>query len=194
MELARSKEFEEKEVLDKAMRLFWEQGYEKTSMTELVEHMGIHRRSLYDTFGDKHSLFLKAMDRFDDKISAALAGGVKQSKTASEALQFIFSFMIDGDEDSPAGCLMVNSAVELAAHDVEVDNKSTKAFTTAEQLLKEIILWGQREGEFTSTYNAEELAEYLHNVWIGLRVMAKTSASKEKLHRITHTSMKILEK
>lgn len=191
--MARSKEFEEKEVLDKAMRLFWEQGYEKTSMTELVEHMGIHRRSLYDTFGDKHSLFLKAMDRFDDKIIAALAGGVKRSKTASEALQFIFSFMIDGDEDSPAGCLMVNSAVELAARDVEVDNKSTKAFTTAEQLLREIILWGQRDGEFTSTYNAEELAEYLHNVWIGLRVMARTSASREKLHRITHISMKLLE-
>ncbi|AFC28598.1 TetR family transcriptional regulator [Paenibacillus mucilaginosus 3016] len=191
--MARSKEFEEKEVLDKAMRLFWEQGYEKTSMTELVEHMGIHRRSLYDTFGDKHSLFLKAMDRFDDKISAALARGVKRSKTASEALQFIFSFMIDGDEDSPAGCLMVNSAVELAARDVEVDNKATKAFTTAEQLLKEIILWGQRESEFTSTYNAEELAGYLHNVWIGLRVMARTSASKEKLHRITHISMKLLE-
>ncbi|MCP3809171.1 TetR/AcrR family transcriptional regulator [Paenibacillus sp. Lou8.1] len=191
--MARSKEFEEKEVLDKAMRLFWEQGYEKTSMTELVEHMGIHRRSLYDTFGDKHSLFLKAMDRFDDKIIAALAGGVKGSKTASEALQFIFSFMIDGDEDSPAGCLMVNSAVELAARDVEVDNKATKAFTTAEQLLKEIILWGQREGEFTFTYNAEELAEYLHNVWIGLRVMARTSASREKLHRITHISMKLLE-
>lgn len=191
--MARSKEFEEKEVLDKAMRLFWEQGYEKTSMTELVEHMGIHRRSLYDTFGDKHSLFLKAMDRFDDKIIAALAGGVKGSKTASEALQFIFGFMIDGDEDSPAGCLMVNSAVELAARDVEVDNKSTKAFTTAEQLLREIILWGQRDGEFTSTYNAEELAEYLHNVWIGLRVMARTSASREKLHRITHISMKLLE-
>ncbi|MCP3780383.1 MULTISPECIES: TetR/AcrR family transcriptional regulator [unclassified Paenibacillus] len=191
--MARSKEFEEKEVLDKAMRLFWEQGYEKTSMTELVEHMGIHRRSLYDTFGDKHSLFLKAMDWFDDKIIAALAGGVKRSKTASEALQFIFSFMIDGDEDSPAGCLMVNSAVELAARDVEVDNKSTKAFTTAEQLLREIILWGQRDGEFTSTYNAEELAEYLHNVWIGLRVMARTSASREKLHRITHISMKFLE-
>ncbi len=192
--MARSKEFEEKEVLDKAMRLFWEQGYEKTSMTELVEHMGIHRRSLYDTFGDKHNLFLKAMDRFDDKISAALAAGVKRSKTASEALQFIFGFMIDGDEDSPAGCLMVNSAVELAARDAEVDVKSTKAFTTAEQLLREIILWGQRDGEFTSAYHAEELAEYLHNVWIGLRVMARTSASKEKLRRITHISMKLLEK
>lgn len=191
--MARSKEFEENEVLDKAMRLFWEQGYEKTSMTDLVEHMGIHRRSLYDTFGDKHNLFLKAMDRFDDKISAALAGGVKRSKTASEALQFIFGFMIGGEEDRPAGCLMVNSAVELAVRDVEVDTKTTKVFTTTEQLLKEIILWGQRNGEFTSEYDAEELAEYLHNVWVGLRAIARTSVAKEKLHRIANISMRLLE-
>ncbi|MGG4128868.1 helix-turn-helix domain-containing protein [Paenibacillus illinoisensis] len=67
--MARSKEFEENVVLEKAMKLFWEQGYEKTSIADLVEHMGIHRRSLYDTFGDKHTLFLKAMDRFHDKLS-----------------------------------------------------------------------------------------------------------------------------
>ena len=62
--MARSKEFEENEVLDKAMRLFWEQGYEKTSMTDLVEHMGIHRRSLYDTFGDKHTAVSESYGSF----------------------------------------------------------------------------------------------------------------------------------
>lgn len=190
--MARSKEFEENAVLDKAMRLFWEQGYEKTSMTDLVEHMGIHRRSLYDTFGDKHTLFLKAMDRYGDKVNATLAGEVKCSKTASEALQIIFGIMIRGEEDSPSGCLMVNSAVELAVRDADVDTKSTKAFTIAEQLLKEIILWGQRDGEFTSDYDAGELAEYMHNVLVGLRVMVRTSVAKEKLHRIANISMKLL--
>jgi TetR/AcrR family transcriptional regulator, transcriptional repressor for nem operon len=192
--MGRSKEFEEKVVLDKAMRLFWEQGYEKTSMTDLVEHMGIHRRSLYDTFGDKHSLFLKAMDRYGDKINAALAGGVKRSKTATEALQFIFGYISHGEEESPSGCLMVNSAVELAVRDTDVDTKSTEAFTAAEKLLKEIILWGQRDGEFTSDYDAGELAEYLHNVWVGIRVIARTSIAKEKLHRIVNISLKLLEK
>ncbi|MCM3702663.1 TetR/AcrR family transcriptional regulator [Paenibacillus macerans] len=190
--MARSKEFDENAVLDKAMRLFWEQGYEKTSMTDLVERMGIHRRSLYDTFGDKHTLFLKALDRFNEKINAALAAGVKRSQTAREALQFIFNFMIDGQADMPSGCLMVNSAVELAARDTDVDAKFAKMFTIAEQLLKEIILWGQRDGEFTADCDAEELAEYLHNVWVGLRVMARTSAAKEKLHRIADTSIKFL--
>ncbi|WP_058304186.1 TetR/AcrR family transcriptional regulator [Gorillibacterium timonense] len=191
--MARSKEFEENEVLEKAMRLFWEQGYEKTSMSDLTDHMGIHRRSLYDTFGDKHSLFLKAMDRYGDKVSAALTGEIKRSKSAKQALQIIFSFMILEDEETPPGCLMVNSAVELAARDADVDSKSTRSFTLAEQLLKEIIVWGQRNGEFTLDKDAEELAEYLHNVWVGLRVMARTSISEEKLRRIANTSMEFLE-
>lgn len=191
--MARSKEFDENAVLDKAMKLFWEQGYEKTSMTDLVECMGIHRRSLYDTFGDKHTLFLKAMDRFGEKTNAALAAGVKRSETAKEALQFIFNFMIDGQEGSPSGCFMVNSAVELAARDADVDSKFMKMFTVAEQQLKEIILWGQRDGEFATGSDAEELAEYLHNVWVGLRVMARTSVDKDKLRRIANTSIQFLE-
>ncbi|HZG74532.1 MAG TPA: TetR/AcrR family transcriptional regulator [Paenibacillus sp.] len=192
--MARSKEFEENVVLDKAMRLFWEQGYEKTSLSDLVEQMGIHRRSLYDTFGDKHTLFLKALDRFGEKMNAELGSGVKRSKTATEALQFIFSFMIDRQPDWPSGCLMVNSAVELAVRDAVVDTWITKAFTAAEQYLKEIIIWGQQNGEFTTDYDAGELAEYLHNAWVGLRALARMSVAKEKLHRIAHTSLRFLER
>ncbi|MDQ0113666.1 TetR/AcrR family transcriptional regulator [Paenibacillus harenae] len=189
--MARSKEFEESAVLEKAMRLFWEQGYEKTSMTDLVEHMGIHRRSLYDTFGDKHTLFLKAYNRYFDKVNASIAGEVKRSKTAAEALKFISDFMIS---EEGSGCLIVNSAVELAARDADVDTKSTVCFTETEQLLKEIIVWGQQDSEFTTDYDAGEMAEYLHNVLVGLRAMARTSISKEKLNRITDISIKLLEK
>ncbi|ALP36260.1 TetR/AcrR family transcriptional regulator [Paenibacillus sp. 28ISP30-2] len=192
--MARSKEFEESVVLDKAMRLFWEQGYEKTSMTDLVEHMGIHRRSLYDTFGDKHTLFLKAVELYDNKISTALAAGVKSSKTATEALQFIVGFLICGEENPAFGCLMVNSTVELAARDADINNKSIEVFSTAEQLFKDIILWGQQDGEFTSEYDARELAEYLHNVGVGLRVISKTSITKEKLRRIANLSMQLIVK
>lgn len=192
--MARSKEFEENMVLEKAMKLFWEQGYEKTSMSDLVEHMGIHRRSLYDTFGDKHTLFLKAMDRFHEKVSAALVGKVKRSKTATEALQLIFSFVICGEEDSPSGCLMVNSAVELAMRDAEVDLKTTELFTLSEQLFKDIILWGQQDGEFSSDFNADDQANHLHAVYVGLRVMTRTSIRKEKLQRIADVSIKLLSK
>ena len=67
--MARSKEFDVDEVLLKAMHLFWDQGYENTSMQDLVKGMGIHKRSLYDTFGDKHTLFMKVLDRYAGSLA-----------------------------------------------------------------------------------------------------------------------------
>ncbi|MCP1426789.1 TetR/AcrR family transcriptional repressor of nem operon [Paenibacillus xylanexedens] len=192
--MARSKEFEVNEVLDKAMKIFWEQGYEKTSMSDLVEHMGIHRRSIYDTFDDKHTLFLKAMDRYSGKISTTLLAEIKASKTAVEALHKIFDVMISAVEDTPSGCLIVNSAVELGTRDQEVDNRSLESFNEAERMFEQIIQWGQREGEFSSDHDAKEMAEYLHNISVGIRAMARTSTDKEKLNRIIHVTMKLLEK
>ncbi|PYY26142.1 TetR/AcrR family transcriptional regulator [Paenibacillus illinoisensis] len=192
--MARSKEFEENEVLDKAMKLFWEQGYEKTSMSDLVEHMGIHRRSIYDTFTDKRTLFFKAMERFGNRTDAKLAAGVKQTKTAKEALHFIFDYMSSTEEGEPPGCMFVNSAVEMACRDEDVDAKAVGAFEKVEHLLVEIVTWGQENGEFSSQYDAQELAEYLHNSLIGIRVMARTSVPKEKLERISTMSMLLLEK
>lgn len=191
--MARSKEFDVNEVLDKAMDIFWEQGYEKTSMSDLVEKMGIHRRSIYDTFDDKHSLFLQAMNRYCDKVEVALTKKIKLSKTAREAIEIVFHFMIFEEEESPSGCLIVNSAAELAARDADVDRVSIETFVTTEQLFQKIILWGQQDGEFSNVLDAQELAEYLNALSIGIRVMAKTSTTKEKLSHIVNVSIKLLE-
>ncbi|MGG4217150.1 TetR/AcrR family transcriptional regulator [Paenibacillus jamilae] len=191
--MARSKEFDENVVLEKAMKLFWEQGYEKTSMNDLVEHMGIHRRSIYDTFTDKHTLFLKAMDRFGERISGRWTAGIKQSQTAKQALQYIFDFIINGEEDVPSGCMFVNSAVELAIRDEEIDTIAKSSFAKSEELLAEIVTWGQQNGEFTQQYETKELAEYLQNSLAGLRVMVRTSVPKEKLQRIAELNLRILE-
>ena len=190
--MARSKEFEESVVLEKAMRLFWEQGYEKTSMNDLVETMGIHRRSLYDTFTDKHTLFLKAMDRFGEQIATHWEAGLKQAATVEEGIRFIFRYVIEGEEDTPAGCLMVNSAVELANRDQSVDHKTSYVFAKSEQCLADLIKKGQQNGEFANQSEAGDLAEHLHNTLLGLRVMVRTSASKEKLNRIAEQSLNIL--
>ena len=88
----------------------------------------------------------------------------------------------------------MNSTVELAARDADMNNRSIEMFSNAEQLCKDIIRWGQQEGEFTSEYDAGELAEYMHNVWVGLRVMARTSIRKEKLLRIAYLSMQLIVK
>lgn len=190
--MARSKEFEVNEVLDKAMILFWEQGYEKTSMSDLVEHMGIHRRSLYDTFGDKHSLFLQAMDRYIGKVEAVLTGEVKQSEKAIEALRAVFRFMIFEHEDSPPGCLIVNSVTELAARDAEIDERSIRSMAATEELFERIIAWGQQTGEFSSACEPRATAEYLQALSIGIRAMGRTTTEKEKLIRIMDVSTQLL--
>lgn len=190
--MGRSREFEENTVLQKAMELFWEQGYEKTSLNDLVEHMGIHRRSLYDTFGDKHTLYLKAIDFYGEFITARLYSEASRAETASQAIQFIFDYMIEGREDGPWGCLFVNAATEMAPRDKEVEEKTEVAFMKAEHFLAELVRKGQQAGEFSNNFDADAMAEILHNTLLGIRVLIRNSASKEKMHRIADFSLNLL--
>ncbi|WP_160687647.1 TetR/AcrR family transcriptional regulator [Clostridium sp. C2-6-12] len=192
--MGRSREFDENVVLQKAMELFWKQGYEKTSLNDLVEHMGIHRRSLYDTFGDKHTLFLKAMDFYQELIRNNIQAGVLKAETAKQAIQFIFDFIIEGYEDKQWGCLTVNSATELALMDKEIKERTERIFMQTEQLLADLVRKGQQAGEISCAYDPEILSEVLHNTLHGIRVQLRISASKEKLHRIGNFFMDLLNK
>lgn len=190
--MGRSKEFEEDIVLERAMELFWKQGYEKTSMSDLVEHMGIHRKSLYDTFGDKHALYLKVIDRYGEYSTAKLYTETLRAKTARQAIQNIFDYIIEGNENKHWGCLFVNAATEMGPWDKEVEAKTEEAFRNAEEFIAAIIRKGQEAGEFSSRYDAEILGEILHNTLLGLRVLVRTSASKEKMHHIAEFFLNLL--
>lgn len=192
--MARSKEFDENVVLQKAMRLFWEQGYEKTSMNDLVEHMGIHRRSLYDTFGDKHTLFLRAIDYYQELIKREIQTKIAHTKTSKQAIQLVFESVIEGYSDSPRGCLMVNSATEMALYDKEVEERVEKSFVEAEEMLIDIVRKGQETGEFSCDYEPEILGEILQNSLLGIRVLLRTTESKEKMYRIAKFFLNLLVK
>ena len=92
--MARSKEFNEEEALDKAMEIFWKQGYEKTSIQDLVDQMGIHRRSLYDTFGDKHSLFVQTLERYESLIASQIRKQITEEMTTVESIRKIFELAV----------------------------------------------------------------------------------------------------
>jgi len=190
--MGRSKEFEENTVLKRAMELFWQQGYEKTSMSELVECMGIHRKSLYDTFGDKHALYLKVIDLYGEYSTAKLRAETLKAKTAYQAIQYIFDYIIEVNEDKHLGCLFVNAATEMGPWDKEVVEKTEDAFKQTEDFIVRIVREGQESGEFSNKYDAEILGEILHNTLIGLRVLARISATKEKMHRIADFFLNLL--
>ena len=126
--MARSKEFDVNQVLRKAMELFWQQGYEKTSMQELVDYMGIHRRSIYDTFGDKRTLFLSALSHYDELITSQTKKRVDSKLLVKQGIREVFNTVIYPNFNLPKGCLTVNAAIELSLIDEEIGAKIAGMF------------------------------------------------------------------
>jgi TetR/AcrR family transcriptional regulator, transcriptional repressor for nem operon len=191
--MARNKEFDENEVLRKAMELFWIQGYEKTSMQDLVKYMGIHRRSLYDTFGDKHTLFIKALDHYNEIIRTRIENEVSQLNSVKDAIRQLFEMIIVRDKQQLIGCLTVNTAVELSLHDEQAAEKVVESFSKIELLLNNLVVRGQETGEISKHHSAKKISEFLHNSLVGLRVMTKTTDDPEKLNNIIDITLSVLD-
>jgi TetR/AcrR family transcriptional regulator, transcriptional repressor for nem operon len=192
MTMARHKEFEVNEVLDKAIQLFWEQGYEKTSMQELVEFMGIHRRSIYDTFGDKHTLFMKALKRYEAIQNKKMSLLVEKQESVKELIRQFFESTLEKTGD-PQGCFIVNSGVELGLLDPEVSSFVEDSYSKAEKFIYNLILFGQQTGEIKAHLDPEVLSHYFMNAWVVLRKMVKTATNQEKLSGIINTTLSILD-
>lgn len=190
--MARTKEFEVNEVLDKAIQLFWIQGYEKTSMQDLVDFMGIHRRSIYDTFGDKRALYMKALKRYESTQNKKLRLLVEKQEPVKELIQrFLESSMRNDDE--PQGCFIVNSGVELGVLDSEVASFVEDSYSKTEKLLYELVQTGQQRGELRASLEPEAISHYLMNAWLGLRTMVKTATDPGKLTNIIRTILNTLD-
>ncbi len=190
--MARTKEFVESEVLNKAMLTFWEQGYEKTSMQDLVNQMGIHRRSIYDTFGDKHTLFMMTLERYEHDLERDISSRIKKEMPIQEKLRTLFSIVLTNSEKFPRGCLIVNSATELALQDEEVSKKIKDSFSKSEQFIYQLLVDAQVSEDSLRGRNLEDLASYLNNAWVGLRVLAKTTDDIQKLNTIIDVTLSIL--
>lgn len=191
--MARHKEFDEDKVLRKAMVLFWRNGYEKTSMQDLVDYMNIHRRSIYDTFGDKQTLYLRALQLFEEIIGKRMEQQIKPVNSVKIAIRKLFEMVFFSDEETPPGCLIVNSAVELTLHDQEVADRISKSFSKTESFIYELLLQGQMNGELSDQLDLDKLAQSIHNSFIGIRVLAKTTNDKEKLQNIIDTTLAVLD-
>src|ERR671916_2831660 len=113
--MARHKEFDRDEALQRAMEVFWSRGYEAASVGELVKHMGINRQSLYDTFGDKHSLYLQALDRYREVEGQKMYGVLERPGSVKRALRELFEGVVENalGESGRRGCLVGNAMSEL---------------------------------------------------------------------------------
>jgi TetR/AcrR family transcriptional repressor of nem operon len=191
--MARSKEFDEKAVLRKAMELFWEQGYEKTSMQDLVDHMGIHRRSIYDTFGDKRSLFLASLNHYEELIVNEMESIISSTSSIKQAIRDVFIFILNSIEQYPKGCLSVNAAIELSLLDKEIGRIVTKMFNRTEDMFNNLIKRGQTSGELSKEIDSDNTSRFLHNNLVGIRVLIKTNYNKKELEGIITLALSVLD-
>jgi TetR/AcrR family transcriptional repressor of nem operon len=190
--MARNKEFDEKEALRRAMELFWRQGYEKTSMQDLVNYMGVHRRSIYDTFGDKHTLFIRALSHYVEEMDVRFKSNITPELTVKQAIRKVFEIVIHPTDKHPKGCLTVNTAVELSLLDQEVAEKITETFIKTETLLFDLLKHGQEQGEIPEHYDIKGLSKFIHNSLVGIRVLAKTTNDKKELETIIDMNLSAL--
>lgn len=193
--MARIKEFDENEVLDKAMGVFWEKGYNSTSAQDLVSELGISRSSLYDTFGDKHSLFVKALKQYQtEKINPVIKGTQFEEDPEAYIRFFFESVKSEALTDNRSkGCFLINSVVELAPIDSEVLNIANTIMLDTEDALYKAIKRGQDKGVFTTKNSAHALARFIFNSLNGLRVTVKFDSTPKMFDDIVKVCLSTLK-
>jgi len=193
--MARKKEFDEDQVLDKAVALFWEKGYGATSANDLVECLGLSRSSLYDTFGDKRSLFLKALQQYRKKVIGEMISYMNNATNIRDTLEALFEIIIEQDieAENPKGCLMVNTAIEFAAYDREIEAIVNLNQRDVEQSLELALERAKHNGQLRASYNPNTLAKFFYNSIRGIRVAVKSKQDRSALDEIVKVSLSVLD-
>jgi TetR/AcrR family transcriptional repressor of nem operon len=178
--MARTKDFDENEVLAKAIQLFWHKGYNGTSMQDLVDGLGISRSSLYDTYTDKHTLFIKALESYQKAGAAKIECIINQDIPSKDIIRQLLALTTGElmDDQQQKGCFLVNAGVEVAPHDEQVNQMVCQNDRQMEEAFYQVIKKGQDKGELNAGQDARALSRFILNSVKGMRVTAKSTTDK----------------
>lgn len=193
--MARPCEFCEDDVLDKVMRTFWAKGYDGTSLEDLLNASGIARQSLYNRFGDKRSLFLKALQRYQDDGKAQLKTLFEQVHPISQAFRQLFETVRDEtDSNKRMGCFAINAAMEMAHTDLAIADFITRNQRQFEQLFVSVLEQAKTRQELPADFDALASGRFLVGAYFGLKVLAKSDPSSPMLTDMIEVSLKIFKR
>lgn len=193
--MARQKEFDEDELLEKAVGLFWQKGYNATSAQDLVDCLGINRSSIYNTYTDKRTLFKKSLNHYQVKQTNAMIAMLGKAENAKKVLKQIFSDLIRESDEDPLlkGCFMVNTAVELAGHDAEIGDIVNKNNKSVEDALTKLIEKGQHDGQFSTKGDARAFARFIFGNITAIKVAARSGTPKNALEDMAEIALSALK-
>jgi TetR/AcrR family transcriptional repressor of nem operon len=192
--MARQKEFNRDEVLHKAMEVFWRRGYEGASIEDLVQHMGINRQSMYDTFGDKHALFLQALDRYREIESRRVFEILDRPGSVKKNVRLLFEEVVERalSEEGRRGCFVGNAMSELSGRCKETAIRTCKSIASAEKTFQRALMRGTEQGEFR-VRDTRAVARFLYCVLQGLVLTAKASPDRKLLNDVVKVTLSVLD-
>lgn len=193
--MARPREFDEREVLLQAMRVFWSQGYESTSLTDLLKATGLSKSSLYDTFGNKRELFLAAFEIYQQERMRMLNIYLTSEATAYASISAFFHMVLEHAraEEKPFGCMSCNEAVEFGPHDLQVQQLIERDFLGIENALIDAIERGKVDGSIPETKDTKKIARFLMINHQGLQLMARANTEIERLEDALSVMLEALQ-
>jgi TetR/AcrR family transcriptional regulator, transcriptional repressor for nem operon len=190
----RPREFDVNEALDQAIRVFCEQGYNATSIGDLIDAMGLASGSIYKAFRDKRAVFLAALDRHVLLRKEQIAAVARSSKLGRERLRDVLAFFVESSQGAEGrrGCMVVGSAVELAITDREVAARVSASLSRNEAFIADLIREGQADGSISPGIDPDQTARVMVCLTQGLRVVGKSGRAPQDTTTAVDIAMKLL--
>jgi TetR/AcrR family transcriptional repressor of nem operon len=190
----RPKEFIPEEALHRAMELFWQTGYEGTSLPDLLQTMGISRQSLYDTFGTKRELYIRAIEHYRVRQLAQALALLERDRSPLENVKAVLGFFEDLAADARCrGCFVANALVEMGPHDPQISQLLHDTLDQLREAIARALREAQARGELSPEKSPGGLARALTNAMVGLAVTGKLPVGQDELHEIYAGTLSMLD-
>ncbi|MBL7251887.1 TetR/AcrR family transcriptional regulator [Alloalcanivorax marinus] len=192
--MARPRQFDESEVLDAATRCFWRHGYQATSMRDLAAETNLTGASLYNAFGDKRALYRRVLAHYARHGSLQRIRELEGTLPPARAIRVFLQDIIERslDDQDHKGCLLVNSALELAPEDEELQQAVNEQLAELEAFFWRCVRAGQKDGSISDQRPARELARFLLGILMGIRVLARAQPRRATLEAVLRPALSVL--
>lgn len=192
--MARSKEFDEERALAAAVNVFWRKGYENSSLEALMGEMGIAKQSLYDTFGGKRALFLKAMAFYRESTNSSLRQSLASAPTVREGFRkVLLGLVAETREQHARGCLLLSANMERDVDDEEIARFLEDNQAEVESIFVDALRRAQRGGEFGPEKDAGALAKFFVATIQGMRAMARLKSDRRALRQVARIALAVFD-
>ena len=192
--MARSKEFDPERALDKAMRLFWRSGYDNTSLEALMNEMGIAKQSLYDTFGDKRSLYLKALARYRDQTNGEMQRMLTEIASVKDGFaKLLYGLAGETREQHARGCLLLSANLQRDPTDVVVREFLRENQAKVETIFVQALRRAQMQGELSPKDDAAALSRFFVVTIQGMRAMARLKSDRKALQQVAQVALGVFK-